>query len=850
MHRNLLCLFAIFCFLQSYGTIVSGTITDAKGNPLPYASVSIKGTTKGTTANSTGKYSISIAPGNYTIICQYVGYSKSEKSISISAEAQVLDFTLSVQELTLGEVVIKQGEDPAYAIIREAIKKRNYYNEQVDSFTVDVYIKGLLRSRGLPKKFLGQDLERNSSDGLDSAGKGILSLSESLTRVAYKKPGKMKYEVVSSRSNGGGFGLSFPLFVNFYQNNVSVFDNSLNPRGFVSPIADGALGFYRFKYEGSFMEDNKMVNTIRVIPRRKNEPLFSGTIQIVEDDWRIYSLDLLTTREYQLEMIDSLKISQIHAPVTSDIWKTRNQVVYVAVKKLGFDFAGNFVNVYSDYDLVPAFPKKYFDRIVMKYDSAFNKKDTNYWNLTRPVALENDEKRDFIFKDSINKVFRDSFYTRRNIDSLNKNRKRLTVKSFLWSGVSRYHYTKKMTRSYTLEPLIKKIQYNTVEGLSLHVNQSLLLNPRKGRFVYRLSSRTQYGFSNTHLNSSGALTIQKKGPSPRVQYLQLSGGKRLLQFNADNPITPLTNALYTLLAKENYMKLYENWFGKAVYFNRYDNGVSWKIEGVFENRLPVENTTDFSFGNKDRLLLPNHPYELTDLPFNKHQALVFGFSMSWQPGQRYIQYPWSKVSLGSAYPTFELEYEKGVKKLLGSDVDFDKWKFTVFDNINLKLGGEFKYRVSVGGFLNNKSVGIPDLRHFNGNQTFANRRYLNSFQLAPYYKYSNAEKLYGLIHAEHHFNGLLSNKIPLFNRLKWYFVAGTNAFYVSNSNYYVEAFAGVENIFKTFRVDFINAYQPGTGNKFGVRIGLGGLFGGKFKSIETDDDWIPAGGYQVSLGNP
>ncbi len=372
------------------------------------------------------------------------------------------------------------------------------------------------------------------------------------------------------------------------------------------------------------------------------------------------------------------------------------------------------------------------------------------------------------------------------------------------------------------------------------MNQSLSFIPRKGKYNYSLASGAQYGFSNSHFNAHGELSIVKKSPYPRLQYLQLSGGKRLVQFNPDEPISPLANEVYTLLARKNYMKLYENWFGKAVYFNRYDNGLSWNIHGTWEDRLPVDNSTDFSFSNNKKTpILPNHPYELAGIPFEKHQALVAGFSVSWQPGQRYIQYPWSKVSLGSSYPTFELEYDKGIKKLLRSDVDFDKWKFSVVDNINLKLRGEFKYRVSIGGFLNNKEVGIPDLSHFNGNQTFANRRYLNSFQLAPYYRYSNAEKIYGLLHAEHHFNGMLSNKIPLFNKLKWYFVAGTNAFYVNSDNYYVEAFAGVENIFKVFRVDFINAYQPGLGNKFGVRVGLGGLLGGKFKNLESGNNSMP-----------
>jgi hypothetical protein len=124
------------------------------------------------------------------------------------------------------------------------------------------------------------------------------------------------------------------------------------------------------------------------------------------------------------------------------------------------------------------------------------------------------------------------------------------------------------------------------------------------------------------------------------------------------------------------------------------------------------------------------------------------------------------------------------------------------------------------------------MQHFNGNETFINLKYLNSFQLAPYYKYSNSEKFYALAHLEHHFNGLLTNKIPGFNKLKWNLVAGSNAFYVNDQNYYVEVFGGIENIFKLLRIDFVTAWQPGAGNDFGVRLGFGGLLG---RSISKDD---------------
>lgn len=820
------CLFSLFSFAGK----ISGLITDDKGNPLAYASVSVKGTTKGTTSNGSGRYSITLTPGKYTLVCQYVGYGKSEKTITVTDGDDAVNFSLSIQELTLGEVVVKRGgEDPAYEIIRQAIKKRSYYNEQVDSFSVNVYIKGLMRSKSMPKKVFGKTIERDSNDGLDSMGQGILFLSESLTKVDYAKPGKIKLQVISSRESGGGYGLSFPFFINFYQNNVSVFDNNLNPRGFISPIADGALSYYKYKYEGSFIEDGVMVNTIKVTPRRKNEPLFSGTIQITEDDWRIYSTDLFTTKENSLEMLDTLRVTQLHSPVEKDIWKTKNQVVYLVFKQFGFHITGNFVNVYNDYDINPGFEKKHFGRVLMKYDTAFNKKDTVYWNRTRPVALENDEKQNFVFKDSINQMWRDSLRSKRYMDSLRKSQKPITLKGIFWSGQGRTFYGKRSNLSWHLNPLLPQLEYNTVEGVSVNIEQSFNLWRAKSKYTYQLNWNTRYGFSNTRLNSYADLTIRPKALSYRNRYLRLSGGKRLSQFNQDNPINPLTNAAYTLLGKKNYMKLYENWFGRIEYNNKLENGFSFNLHATYEDRLPVENTTDFSFFNKDGVLLPNHPYELASMSFQRNQALVAGFTLSWQPGQRYIEYPWGKRPLSSKAPVFELEYNKGIHKVFGSDADFDKWKFSMADNMNFKIGGEFKYKVGVGGFFNSDSVSIPDLQHFNGNQTFYNIKYLNSFQLAPYYRYSNAEKFYIYGHAEHHFNGLITNKIPFLNKLKWYLVGGANTFYVNRDNYYVEVFAGLENIFKLFRVDFVNAYQPGLGNRFGVRVGFGGLLGGKLE---------------------
>ncbi|MGZ3956181.1 MAG: DUF5686 and carboxypeptidase regulatory-like domain-containing protein, partial [Flavisolibacter sp.] len=760
MERILLFTVFLFVVLPSFAGILGGVVKDEKGNPLPYASITVQGTSKGAITNAEGKYSLTLSAGSYTLICQYVGYKKEEKSIVVSENVLTINFTLYIQEVIMQEVIIKRGPDPALEIIRNTIKKRDFYNKQVDSFKVDVYIKGLVRSRNIPDKVMGKKIDKGDmkDTGLDSLGRGILFLSESQTRVSFKKPGTYKYEVLSSRQSGGGYGFGLPFFINFYVNNVDVF-GSLNPRGFISPIADGAFHYYRFHYEGSFFENNKMIDRIKVTPKRRNEPLFDGYVQIVDGDWRLHSVNLKLTKDHQLQLVDTAIITQMNAPVADDIWRTQNQVVYLASNTLGFQWTGFFLNVYSNYNLNPGFTKKSFDRVLLAYDTAFDKKDTAYWNSVRPFPLDLEETRDFVYKDSIYRKIKDSMFSKRALDTLNKKQPPVNLGAILFKGVQRYHYSKHDLFEYKADPLIMSAQYNTVEGFVADIRQYLHYRPKQSRKDFNLDISTRYGFNNNHFNAFGTFTISPQKNNYNY-YLKFSGGKRVSQFNHNNPIDELTNTVYTLLVKKNYMKIYENWFGQVHYNSSSENGWKWNVVSTFEDRIPVENTTDYSFGKQYRTILPNHPYELANVPFNRHQAFVTSLTLSYQPGQYYIQLPGNKISVGSKYPTFELFYSKGIKNIFGSDVDFDKWKFTVHDDMNFKIGGEFRYTIAIGGFIDTNHVEIPDFTHFNGNQTYRIYNSLNDFQLAPYYQYSNIEKLYGELHAEHHFNGLLTNKIP------------------------------------------------------------------------------------------
>ena len=114
-------LFTAFTYCQA--GIIRGRVTNERNEALLFATLLIKGTTEGTTTNADGQYHLEPPPGTYTVVCQYMGYRKEEKQVTLPAATAdlTLNFQLQPLSMQIREVIVKGGgEDPAYAIIRQA----------------------------------------------------------------------------------------------------------------------------------------------------------------------------------------------------------------------------------------------------------------------------------------------------------------------------------------------------------------------------------------------------------------------------------------------------------------------------------------------------------------------------------------------------------------------------------------------------------------------------------------------------------------------------------------------------------------------------------------------------------
>ena len=82
---------------------------------------------------------------------------------------------------------------------------------------------------------------------------------------------------------------------------------------------------------GASLQGNFTINKIQVIPKRKSQQLFEGTIYIIEDLWCLQSVDL--TNE---NLVGKIRIQQLYIPVQDDIWMPVSHKFEINIGIIGF----------------------------------------------------------------------------------------------------------------------------------------------------------------------------------------------------------------------------------------------------------------------------------------------------------------------------------------------------------------------------------------------------------------------------------------------------------------------------------------------------------------------------------
>ena len=807
----ILCLFLLLAVLgnapifgQNDGGYIYGKILGNE-QPLPFANVYIKNTTNGTTANINGDYRLELPAGNHTIVFQHLGFRKGEKNVDITAGKSLqLNVQLQRDEYVLHEVTVTASdEDPAYEIMRKASERRKFHLQQIENYSCRAYVKGNNKIVDAPRSFLGYDL---NLPGLDSTRSGIIYLSETVSELDYRQPDDFKERIISSKVSGDDKGISFnragEMNITFYDRLIDL--TPITARSYVSPLAGNARQYYRFRLIGEYAEDGVSVNKIKVMPRRSQDPAFSGFIYIQDDTWRIHATNLKVLKNPLTEFIDSLNIRQTYAPYNADVWVLLSQTFDFKAQVLMFKFGGTYLGVYSNYTVNKTFEKKHFNNEAVIIEPNANERDSLYWKAVRPIPLISEERVDYKQKDSIQILRKTPAY----MDSLDRVDNRFNVLKPLLTGYTLRNRQKK--HRFYFSPLIENLAYNTVEGARLYFKINYLKELKhKREFIAHTYWR--YGFSNKHFNAHTHLSYESN--PKKLEKLHFSFGSEVKQWDESLPITEFLNSFYSLFLRLNYLKIYENRFAKIGYERELANGLKAKLWTAFEDRMPLENTTDYSLRDVDRVFTSNMPTEV----FERHQAVLLGVDLELRFKQRYETHPHRKLVYPSDMPKLDISYRRAFRKLLGGDANYDFLQARLYDDVKFGLLGKGSYELTVGGYPNNKTVPFVDRVFYNGHLSVRDVRMLRIRQLPAQYVF-HADRFFFKTRYEHHFNGFVFNKIPGIRKLKWRLLGGVNAFYSNKDMHYTDVFVGIENIFKVIRVDYL---QGITGDvDWTIRIGF------------------------------
>lgn len=824
MKKTTLILILLIGYSKIWSAKITGTVIDKQYKKnIAFATVFIKNTQIATASNEEGNYTLSVENGSYWIVCKFIGYKTMEKKIYIDSKNIELNFELEILTSELKEIILKPGENPAIQIMQNAIDKRSFYNTENKMYEIDAYSKakfGFTRFfDSTVFKFLRKNNNKknnrpnNDIPKIDTNYIKLLYFSETYSNIKYNNS-KKKITVISSKVHGQGntLGIVQDEPFNFYENKIVV-SEFINPRGFISPIANNAFNYYKYKLLGTYFENGQEINIIKVIPKHAYEPVFSGIIHIMENSWRIFALDLYVTKKQQAQFIDSMYFKQIFTPVNNG-WFVKQQHIFAKLNIFTSVIYANILNINQHIITNPIFNKKTFDNVLLSYDTNNIKNSNSFWDSVRPLAFDKEELFRLNYKDSVQKTMRlkrDSNVKKNDSLQLIRNKFRWYTPLTLILYNKNYIY-KKQQATLNIKSFLNSFEINEQLGYNLNwkINYDKKINEYKSLQILlenKIGLTTQQIFPNLDIN----YYFRKKFKNNFL----FSIGSSAQQINGMNPLNEKINNLYYIY-KENYLWLYQNKHIKTGLNSELGNGFYLNFLLKYEERSRIDVLEKPVFIDKIKYSEIKANQVIQN---NLYNSNLFGtdINLLYKFNVQYINYNGRLIELDNDYTTLQFNIQNSYKNIFGSNIDFLKWQLKLIPNIELYTYGKMKIQTTIGGMLQGNASFI-DYIHFNTNNLIVEKNNEIRFQTLPYYSFSTKENFYFTNLIEHHFNGFITNKIPLFKKWNCFLVGSFNTLYIKKDNYFYEYGIGLENILKIIRVDYFTGYDNNQNKYNGLRF--------------------------------
>ena len=410
-------------------TVIKGIVTDAKtGDPVPFVSVFLKGTTVGTLTDKEGKYSIETQVPVTNIGFSFIGYQTELRKI-IQGKEQTINIRLALTLITLDEVIVsparrnyKNKDNPAVELIKKVIDNKDANKkESYDFLEFKQYDKIQFALSNITEKFKKGNLFgkfRFIFENVDTTkriGNTILPLfiRESLSDHYYRKEPKATKEIVRAEKTTNlneyldNKGVS--KYLNYLYQNINIYDNEILflTNKFLSPISNTAPVFYRY-----YILDTLSVNDITCIklffePRNKEDFLFHGDLYITMDSsYAIRKIDMGMNKNINVDWVQEISITQDFDKFGQKGWLISKDEILIdfGIAKNSMGLYGQRTIFYKDYKINEPVNESVFNgpERVERFNPSSDGAD--FWVSNRYVPLTKSEKGVYTTIDSVKKI--------------------------------------------------------------------------------------------------------------------------------------------------------------------------------------------------------------------------------------------------------------------------------------------------------------------------------------------------------------------------------------------------------------------------------------------------------------